>query len=306
MPPTPLPAVATPRHLAHVRYEIRGPLARRAQEIERQGHEVIKLQHRQPGRVRLPHAGHHAARARREPRRRRRAIATRRASSRRAKPWSWRRRCRGIKGVTAEDVFIGNGVSELILMTMEALLEPGDEVLLPAPDYPLWTAAVVITGAKPVYYHCRPENGFVPDPEEIEKPRDAAVQGARRSSTPNNPTGAVYPAEVVKRLARIAEDEGSSSSATRSTTRSSTTAPKHVPMRDAAARTRCAPHSAASPRCTAPVDFAWAGCSSAGDKRHAAKYLRALELLRSLRLCANVPDNGRCRPRSAASRASRN
>jgi len=73
----------------------------------------------------------------------------------------------GIHGVTAEDVFIGNGVSELILMTLEALLEPGDEVLIPAPDYPLWTAAVVITGAKPVYYQCRPEAGFIPDPEEV-------------------------------------------------------------------------------------------------------------------------------------------
>src|SRR6185436_193139 len=112
---------------------------------------------------------------------------------------------RGIKGVTAEDVFIGNGVSELILMTMEALLEPGDEVLLPAPDYPLWTASVVITGAKPVYYSCPEERAFVPDPDEVQSligPRTKALV----LINPNNPTGAVYPEEVLKRLVRVAEE----------------------------------------------------------------------------------------------------
>src|SRR5258708_13602541 len=110
---------------------------------------------------------------------------------------------RGIVGVTADDVFMGNGVSELILMTLEALLEPGDEVLLPAPDYPLWTAAVVITGAKPVYYSCRPEAGFIPDPEEVSRlvtPRTKALV----LINPNNPTAAVYPREVFEKLARIA------------------------------------------------------------------------------------------------------
>ena len=101
---------------------------------------------------------------------------------------------------------MGNGVSELILMTMEALLEPGDEVLVPAPDYPLWTAAVVITGGKPVYYPCRPEAGFIPDPDEVARlvtPRCKALV----LINPNNPTGAVYPREVVEKLVRIAEEK---------------------------------------------------------------------------------------------------
>ena len=72
---------------------------------------------------------------------------------------------RGIKDVTAEHVFMGNGVSELIDLTLRALLDPGDEVLIPSPDYPLWTAAVTLNEGKPVHYQCRPENGFQPDLE---------------------------------------------------------------------------------------------------------------------------------------------
>ena len=130
------PPVPTARHLAQVRYEIRGPLARRAQEIERQGHEVIKL-----------NIGNPAAFGFRTPATMRLALIENLAQ---AEGYCHQKgifpareaivmetQSRGIKGVTAEDVFIGNGVSELILMTMEALLEPGDEVLLPAPDYPL-------------------------------------------------------------------------------------------------------------------------------------------------------------------------
>jgi alanine-synthesizing transaminase len=96
---------------------------------------------------------------------------------------------RGVTGVTAEDVFIGNGVSELIDLTLRALVNDGDEVLVPSPDYPLWTAATVLNGARAVHYPCRPENGFLPDPEEVERlvtPRTRALVVIN----PNNPTGA--------------------------------------------------------------------------------------------------------------------
>src|SRR5262249_1315903 len=181
------PQVRAARHLQRVRYEIRGPLAHRAQEIERSGYEVIKL-----------NIGNPAAFGFRTPESMRRAtlanlsqaegychqkgiFPAREAVVMDTQDW-------GIEGVTAEDVFMGNGVSELILMTMEALLEPGDEVLLPAPDYPLWTAAVVIAGGKPVYYPCRPEARFIPDPEEVARlvtPRCKALVIVN----PNNPTG---------------------------------------------------------------------------------------------------------------------
>src|SRR5215831_19873499 len=198
-----LPHLSPAQHLAHVRYEIRGPLLRRAQELERKGYEILKL-----------NIGNPAAFGFRPPETLRLALLE---NLQQAEGYCHQKgifpareavvmdaQSHGIPGVTAEDVFIGNGVSELILMTLEALLEPGDEVLIPAPDYPLWTAAVVITGAKPVYYQCRPEEGFVPDPEEVSRlvtPRTKALV----LINPNNPTGAVYPREVVEKLVRIAE-----------------------------------------------------------------------------------------------------
>jgi bifunctional pyridoxal-dependent enzyme with beta-cystathionase and maltose regulon repressor activities len=110
----------------------------------------------------------------------------------------------GSMDVNADDVFIGNGVSEMIMLAMRALLNPGDEVLVPSPDYPLWTASVVIHGAKAVHYPCRPENGFIPDPAEVE----SLVTDRTRALVvinPNNPTGAVYPRDVLAKLAAIAE-----------------------------------------------------------------------------------------------------
>ena len=110
---------------------------------------------------------------------------------------------RGVMDVTADDVFIGNGVSELIMLALRALLNPGDEVLVPSPDYPLWTASVVIHGARAVHYPCRPERGFVPDPAEVERmvtPRTRALVVIN----PNNPAGAVYPRRVLEQLADIA------------------------------------------------------------------------------------------------------
>src|SRR5690606_13914283 len=96
---------------------------------------------------------------------------------------------RGVAGASADDVFIGNGVSELIDISLRALLDPGDEVLLPSPDYPLWSAATILNEGRPVYYRCRPEHGFLPDPAETEalvSPRTRALG----LITPNNPTGA--------------------------------------------------------------------------------------------------------------------
>src|SRR4051812_19502177 len=192
------------RHLQHVRYEIRGPLARRAEELEREGHDVIKL-----------NIGNLAAFGFRTPATMRTATIENLAL---AEGYCHQKgifpareavvmdtQSQGISGVTAEDVFMGNGVSELILMTLEALLEPGDEVVLPAPDYPLWSAAVALSGGKAVYYQCRPEAKFIPDPEEVARlitPRTKALV----LINPNNPTGAVYPQHVIEQLVRIAEE----------------------------------------------------------------------------------------------------
>lgn len=208
----------------------------------------------------------------------------------------------GITGVTAEDVFMGNGVSELILMTMEALLDPGDEVLLPAPDYPLWTAAVVITGGKPIYYRCLPENGFVPDPDEIARLITPRCKGLVLIN-PNNPTGAVYPREVVERIVRIAEKRRIVLFSDEIYNRILYDDAEHVPVATLCRDTLCATFSGlskvyracgfrtgwvffsgrkATPRSTSTRSSSWRRCGCA-------------------RTCLG---SGRCRPRSGACRAS--
>ncbi|HWL86437.1 MAG TPA: aminotransferase class I/II-fold pyridoxal phosphate-dependent enzyme, partial [Polyangiaceae bacterium] len=187
----PLTSIPIPRHLHSVRYEIRGSLARRAMDMERQGLEVIKL-----------NIGNPAAFGFRTPETMRRAIIDNIAD---AEAYAHQKgifpareaivaatQSQGVRGVTVEDVVLGNGVSELILMCLEALLEPGDEVLVPSPDYPLWTAAVSLTGARAVHYPCRASHDFCPDPEEVARlitPHTKALV----LINPNNPTGAVYP-----------------------------------------------------------------------------------------------------------------
>lgn len=279
-------AVPTPRHLAKVRYEIRGPLARRAGELERQGYEIVKL-----------NIGNPAAFGFRTPETMRLALIENLGA---AEGYSHQKgifpareavvmetQNKGIPGVTAEDVFMGNGVSELILMSMEALLEPGDEVLLPAPDYPLWTASVVITGAKPVYYQCREENGFVPDPDEVEKLVTEKTR-ALVLINPNNPTGAVYPEDVIKRLVRIAEDKKIVLFSDEIYDRVLYDGAEHFPVAKYCHGTLCATFGGLSKVYRAcGLRTGWVFFS--GKKAHAQRYFDTLEMLASLRLCSNVP-----------------
>jgi alanine-synthesizing transaminase len=280
------PNVRTARHLGKVRYEIRGALARRAQELERDGYEIIKLNignlaqfgFRMPETMRiatienLSQAEGYCHQKGIFPAREAVVMDT---------------QMQRIVGVTAEDVFMGNGVSELILMTMEALLEPGDEVLLPAPDYPLWTAAVVITGGHPVYYPCRPETGFVPDPEEVARlitPRCKALV----LINPNNPTGAVYPREVVQRLVRVAEERKVILFSDEIYGRILYEGAEHVPVATLCKDTLCGTFAGLSKAYRA-CGFRTGWVFFSGKKDHATDYLGCLELLASLRLCANVP-----------------
>ena len=280
------PAVRRARHLEGVRYEIRGPLARRALELERQGYEIIKL-----------NIGNPAQFGFRTPETMRLAIIE---NLTQAEGYCHQKgifpareavvmdtQSRGIRGVTVEDVFMGNGVSELILMCLEALLERDDEVLVPAPDYPLWTAAVALTGAKPVHYPCRPENGFVPDPAEIERlvtPKTKALV----MINPNNPTGAVYPREAVEGLVRVAERNRLILFSDEIYDRILYDGATHVPAATLCEDTLCATFGGLSKVYRAcGIRTGWVVFS--GRKKHAADYLEGLEVLASLRLCANVP-----------------
>ena len=190
--------------LKNVRYEIRGRLARRAHELERQGYEIVSL-----------NIGNPRAFGLRTPETMRLAMIENLAEAEgychqkgifpAREAVVMQQQERGISGVTAEEVFIGNGVSELIDLTLRALLNEDDEVLVPSPDYPLWTAAVTLNRGRAVHYACRPENGFVPDPAEL-----AALVTSRTRAiviiNPNNPTGAVYPRAVLEAIARLAEE----------------------------------------------------------------------------------------------------
>jgi alanine-synthesizing transaminase len=193
---------------------------------------------------------------------------------------------RGVSGVTAEEVFIGNGVSELIDLVLRALLNDGDEVLVPSPDYPLWTAAVTLNRGRAVHYPCRPENGFVPDPEELARlltPRTRAIV----IINPNNPTGAVYPRTVLEALAHLAQARGLVVFSDEIYDQMTYDGAQFVPMATLVHDTLCATLSGLSKVYRAcGYRVGWAAFS--GRTHGATEYLSALELLMSLRLCSNV------------------
>jgi len=194
---------------------------------------------------------------------------------------------RGVRGVTADDVFIGNGVSELIDLTLRALLAADEEVLVPSPDYPLWTAAVNLNRGRAVHYPCRPERGFVPDPEEIESlitKRTRAIVVVN----PNNPTGAVYPRSVLEAIAGIAEKYHLLVLADEIYDQMTYDGAEFVPMATLVQHTLCGTLSGLSKVYRAcGYRVGWAAFS--GDIEHSREYLSSLELLSSLRLCSNVP-----------------
>ena len=271
--------------LKHVRYEIRGRLARRALELERQGYEIISL-----------NIGNPRAFGFRTPETMRLAMIENLAQAEgychqkgifpAREAVVMQQQERGITGVTAEEVFIGNGVSELIDLTLRALLCDGDEVLVPSPDYPLWTAAVSLNRGRPVHYRCRPEHGFVPDPAELARLVTARTR-ALVIINPNNPTGAVYPRAVLEPLARLAERHGLVVFSDEIYDQMTYDGAEFVPMATLVHDTLCATLSGLSKVYRAcGYRAGWAVFS--GRVHAAAEYLDALELLASLRLCSNV------------------
>jgi len=272
--------------LRNVRYEIRGRLARRAHEMERLGHEIISLNIGNPGLFGF-----------RAPETMRLAMIENLGASEAychqkgifpaREAIVMQQQARGVQGVSAEEVFIGNGVSELIDLVLRAMLNDGDEVLVPGPDYPLWTAAVNLNRGKAVHYPCRPEDGFVPDPDAVE----ALVTRRTRAIViinPNNPTGAVYPRAVLERLARIAEKHSLVVLADEIYDQILYDGAEFVPMATLVQDTLCATMSGLSKVYRAcGYRVGWASFS--GRLRAAGELLTGLELLSSLRLCSNVP-----------------
>ena len=169
---------------------------------------------------------------------------------------------------------------------LRALLNDGDEVLVPSPDYPLWTAAVTLNRGRAVHYPCRPENGFVPDPEELAQLVTARTR-ALVIINPNNPTGAVYPRAVLEALARLAERHGLVVFSDEIYDQMTYDGAEFVPMATLVHDTLCATLSGLSKVYRAcGYRAGWAVFS--GRVHAAAEYLHALEPLASLRLCSNV------------------
>ncbi len=272
--------------LANVRYEIRGKLARRALALERLGYDIVSLNignpfafgFRTPETMRL---------AMIENLRNSEGYVHQKGIFPAREAVVMQQQERGVRGVTAEEVFIGNGVSELIDLTLRALLNSGDEVLVPSPDYPLWTAAVNLNTGRAVHYPCHAARSFIPDPEEIESlitKRTRAIVIVN----PNNPTGAVYPRRTLTAIAQLAEKHRLVVLCDEIYDHILYDDAEFVPMATLVHNTLCCTMSGLSKVYRAcGYRVGWASFS--GDVEGASEYLSGLELLSSLRLCSNVP-----------------
>jgi len=272
--------------LEGVRYEIRGELAARAVELERQGYEIISLNignpglfgYRTPETMRLAmieNLGQSEAYCHQK------GIFPAREAV------VMQQQGRGVMDVTADDVFMGNGVSECIDLALRALLNSGDEVLIPSPDYPLWSASVALNHGTAVYYNCLPENGFQPDPDEI---RSLVNEHTRAIVliNPNNPTGAVYSRELLEEIASIAEKNQLVIFSDEIYDEMLYGAAEHIPMATLVHDTLCVTFNGLS-KVYRACGYRVGWMVFSGDRENARDYLHAVELVASLRLCANVP-----------------
>jgi alanine-synthesizing transaminase len=272
--------------LLNVHYDIRGPVLRRARDLEAQGHQILKLNLGNPAPFGLtaPEAlirdmvssigdaqGYSDARG---------ILPAREAVARLYAE-------RGVPGVGPDDVFLGNGVSELIVMALQALLNPSDEVLVPSPDYPLWTGAVSLCGGRAVHYRCDEQAGWAPDLADVA----AQITPGTRALViinPNNPTGAVYSREVLEGLLGLAREHGLLVLADEIY--------DQILYEDAVHETAAAlaPDLLVLTMSGLSKTYRAAGFRGgwlvvSGPRGGAAEYLEGLELLANMRLCPNVP-----------------
>lgn len=272
--------------LTGVRYEIRGALTRSARALEAAGHDVLKLNIGNPGRFGFHAPAHLVA-----------AIEAHLGdsdaycheqgleSARAAILAQQRGRGADVPGI--ERVFVGNGVSEQIDQALRGLLEPGDEVLLPSPDYPLWSAATTLNGGVPRYYACPASRAHLPDPDEIESlcgPRTRAIVLVN----PNNPTGACYPRELLAAIAAVAARHRLLLMADEIYDGIRYDGAPFTPLASLAGDTPCLSFGGLSKVHRAcGYRVGWMTLSGRGGSVDA--YRDALQLLAALRLCANVP-----------------
>ncbi|MEF2638806.1 MAG: pyridoxal phosphate-dependent aminotransferase [Lachnospiraceae bacterium] len=194
---------------------------------------------------------------------------------------------KGIPNVGMDDIYIGNGVSEMITMTMQGLLDDGDEILIPAPDYPLWTAAANLAGGHPVHYICDEKADWMPDLDDIESKITDRTKGIVIIN-PNNPTGALYPKDLLERIVEIARRHELIIFADEIYDRLVMDGEEHVSIASLAPDMLCLTFNGLS-KSHRIAGFRSGWVSLSGDKSRARGYIEGLNMLSSMRLCANVP-----------------
>jgi len=272
--------------LANVLYDIRGPIMDAARQMEEEGHKIIRLnignlsvfgfdapeEIQQDMIHNLPNSSAYSDS--------KGIFAARKAVMHESQK-------KGIKGVVLDDIYLGNGASELIAMATNALLDDGDELLLPAPDYPLWTAAASLSGGTPVHYLCDEANGWMPDLQDIKGKITARTKGIVVIN-PNNPTGALYSDELLRAIVQIAREHNLVIFADEVYDKVLYDGAKHTAIASLSEDVLTLTFNSLSKsyRCCG-YRAGWMIVS--GDKKPAADYIEGLNMLSNMRLCANVP-----------------
>ena len=193
----------------------------------------------------------------------------------------------GIKGVGLEDIYLGNGASELIVMATNGLLDDGDELLLPAPDYPLWTAAVSLSGGTPIHYMCDEANGWMPNIDDIRKKITPHTKGIVVIN-PNNPTGALYSDSLLLEIIALARAHGLVIFADEVYDKVLYDGVKHTPIASLSTDVLTLTFNSLS-KSYRSCGYRAGWLIVSGDKKPAADYIEGLDMLSNMRLCANVP-----------------
>ncbi|MBY5992067.1 pyridoxal phosphate-dependent aminotransferase [Ferrimonas balearica] len=272
--------------LNSVCYDIRGPVAREAKRLEEEGHRVLKLNIGNPAPFgfdapeeiirdvihNLPESqGYCDSKG---------LFSARKAVMQHYQP-------HGILDVDVEDIYIGNGVSELIVMAMQGLLNDGDEILIPAPDYPLWTASVHLGGGRAVHYRCDAQSDWMPDLADI-RAKITPQTRALVIINPNNPTGAVYSREMLLELLQIAREHHLMVFSDEIYDKILYDDAQHIPTASLADDLFIITFNGLSKAYRA-AGFRAGWMMLSGDRSQARGYIEGLEMLASMRLCANVP-----------------
>ncbi|GAB4111773.1 MAG: pyridoxal phosphate-dependent aminotransferase [Tibeticola sp.] len=272
--------------LANVCYDIRGPIMDAARQMEEEGHKIIKLnignlavfgfdapEEVQQDMIRnLPNsAGYSDSKG---------IFAARKAVMHYTQE-------QGVKGVTLDDIYLGNGASELIVMATNALLDSGDELLLPSPDYPLWTAAASLSGGTPVHYRCREEDGWMPDLDDIRAKITPRTKGIVVIN-PNNPTGALYSDALLREIVQIVREHRLVIFADEVYDKVLYDGARHTALASLSEDVLTLTFNSLS-KSYRSCGYRAGWMVVSGDKKPAKDYIEGLNMLSNMRLCSNVP-----------------